>query len=148
MPHPLAMSAADLGDLPQGVTEQMMSDLVREFYGRARADALLGPIFEEKLAGHWEQHFEKLTDFWSNIGMRTGRYQGRPLPAHLGLDLTPEHFSHWLALFEQTVRDVLPEAAAPFFIARAHRIAESFQLGLNIGEKAQNFRAEQAARKD
>ena len=107
---------------------------------------MLGPIFEARLAGHWEEHIARLTDFWSQIGLRTGRYNGRPLPAHAALDLAPEHFKIWLGLFEQTARDVLPPDGARFFIARAHRIAESFQLGLNIGEKALDFRAAQRSR--
>jgi len=146
MPHPLAARAAGYDEPPAGLTEEMMARLVREFYTRARLDPLLGPIFEARLAGHWEEHFAKLTDFWSQIGLRTGRYEGRPLPAHAALGLEPEHFKTWLALFEQTARDVLPPDGARFFSARAHRIAESFQIGLNIGDKAMDFRAAQRDR--
>jgi hemoglobin len=146
MPHPLAARAAGYDEPPAGLTEEMMARLVREFYTRARLDPLLGPIFEARLSGHWEEHFAKLTDFWSQIGLRTGRYEGRPLPAHAALGLEPEHFKTWLALFEQTARDVLPPDGARFFAARAHRIAESFQIGLNIGEKAMDFRAAQRDR--
>jgi hemoglobin len=147
MPHPLAARAFS-DEPPAGLTEAMMERLVREFYGRARQDPLLGPIFEERLAGHWEEHIARLTDFWSQIGLRTGRYNGRPLPAHVALDLAPEHFGVWLGLFEATARDVLPPDGAAFFVARAHRIAESFQIGLNIGDKAMNFRAAQKNRED
>ena len=80
------------------------------------------------------------------IGLRSGRYSGRPLPAHMALGLEPEHFKAWLELFEATAREVLPPDGAAFFIARAHRIADSFQLGLNIGDKALDFRALQRAR--
>ncbi|MGO9428996.1 group III truncated hemoglobin [Rhodoblastus sp.] len=147
MAHPLAARALN-DEPPAGLTEAMMENLVREFYSRGRKDPLLGPIFEEKLAGHWEEHIAKLTDFWSQIGLRTGRYSGRPLPAHMALGLEPRHFGAWLALFEATARDVLPPAGAAFFVARAHRIAESFQLGLNIGDKALDFRALQGRRED
>jgi hemoglobin len=153
MPHPQplapvarARAGISLEEPPEGLTEAMISTLVREFYGRARKESLLGPIFEEKLAGRWEEHIAKLTDFWSQIGLRTGRYSGRPLPAHAGLGLDAGHFSAWLALFEATARDVLSPEGAAFFIARAHRIAESFQIGLNVGEKALDFRAIQADR--
>ncbi len=146
MPHPLVAFSNRLEEPPPGLTEEMMARLVREFYGRARLDPKLGPIFEKKLAGHWEEHFAKLTDFWSQIGLRSGRYSGRPLPAHADLGLAPEHFRIWLELFENTARDVLPPDAGAFFVARARRIAESFMLGLNIGESAMQFRAEQRAR--
>ncbi len=106
------------------------------------------PIFEEKRAGHWEEYFSKLTDFRSRIGLRAGRYEGRPLPAHAALDLAPEHFTAWLDLFAATARDIPPPEGARFFVARANRIAESFQIGLNIGDKALNFRAAQKAREE
>jgi hemoglobin len=147
MPHPL-VARAQSDEPPAGLTEAMMETLVREFYGRARQDPLLGPIFEQRLAGHWEEHIARLIDFWSQIGLRTGRYNGRPLPIHAALDLAPEHFRIWLGLFEATARDVLPPEGAKFFVARARRIAESFQIGLNIGDKAMDFRATQSARDD
>ena len=147
MPHPLSLRAASNNlEPPAGLTEEMMERLVREFYGAARKNPLLGPIFAERLEGHWEEHIAKLTDFWSQIGLRTGRYEGRPLPAHAALGLDPAHFTIWLALFEETARKVLPPDGADYFIARAHRIAESFQLGLNIGDKAVDFRAAQRRR--
>ncbi len=149
MPHPLAArarAATPAEEAPEGLTEAMIEALVREFYGRARKNPRLGPIFEQKLAGRWDEHIAKLTDFWSQIGMRTGRYAGRPLPAHARLGLDKEDFSDWLALFEATARDVLPPEGAIFFISRAHRIAESFQIGLDIGDKALDFRAAQALR--
>ena len=147
MPHPLSLRAASNNlEPPAGLTEEMMERLVREFYGAARKNPLLGPIFAQRLDGHWEEHIAKLTDFWSQIGLRTGRYEGRPLPAHASLGLDPAHFTIWLALFEETARKVLPPDGADYFIARARRIAESFQLGLNIGDKAVDFRAAQRRR--
>ena len=62
---------------------------------------------------------------------RTGRYQGRPLAAHLRLkEVRPEHFQRWLRLFRETAAEVCPGEVAVFFIDRAERIAESFQLGM------------------
>jgi len=148
MPHPLAIRARATDEPPAGITEAMIEQLVREFYQRARQDAVLGPIFEVRLADHWEEHIGRLVDFWSQIGLRTGRYDGRPLPAHAALDLEPQHFRIWLGLFEGTARDVMPPEAAAFFIGRAHRIAESFQLGLNIGDKALAFRDAQKGREE
>lgn len=120
-------------------TEAMVKTLVHTFYGRVREDAMLGPIFEEKLAGRWEPHLAKLVDFWSSIAMATGRYHGRPMPPHFNLGLEEEHFAAWLSLFEATARDVCPPDAAAFFIDRAHRIADSFQMNLGLGSKALRF---------
>jgi len=40
------------------------------------------------------------------------------------------HFDRWLALFEQTARDICPPAAGERFVERASRDAESLELGV------------------
>jgi len=126
-------------DRPRDLSEPLIERLVHSFYGRVRADAVLGPIFESRLAGRWDVHLAKMVDFWSSIALKTGHYDGRPLAPHHRLGLTPAHFQRWLGLFEETVRDLCDGPAAAFLIDRAHRIAESFQIGLNIGAKALRF---------
>jgi hemoglobin len=112
-----------------GVTEAMIRDVVHTFYGRVRADAMLGPVFEAKITD-WPAHLAKLVDFWSSVLLTTGRYHGRPMPAHARLPVEAEHFDHWLALFRATVREVCPPPAAGLFIDRAERIAQSLELGV------------------
>ena len=120
----------------EGVTEEMIRELVVTFYDRVLKDSELGPIFHEKLSGRWSRHLAIMVDFWSSIALRTARYSGKPQAAHFGLDLTPELFTRWLDLFEKTAREILEPDAAEFFIVRAKRIAESLQIGLGIGPKA------------
>lgn len=126
-------------DLPQEISEALVAELVHIFYGRIREDAVLGPIFEARLAGRWDGHLAAMVDFWSSVTMLTGRYRGKPHVAHEPLSLTPEHFQRWLGLFEKTVGDLCAGPAAALFIDRAHRIADSLQIGLNIGPKALNL---------
>jgi hemoglobin len=123
-------------DLPHEISDELVSRLVETFYGRVRLDPVLGPIFESQLEGRWDEHLAALKDFWSSVTMLTGRYRGKPHAAHVPLGLTPAHFEHWLGLFETTVNDLCAGPAAALFISRAHRIAESLQIGLNIGPKA------------
>lgn len=52
------------------------------------------------------------------------------------MSLTPELFARWLALFEQTAREIFEPDVAAYFVNRAGRIAESLQIGLGIGPKA------------
>lgn len=125
--------------LPQELSEPLVEQLVHAFYARVRADSVLGPIFEARLAGRWDAHLGKMVDFWSSIALKSGRYAGQPHVAHQSLGLTPEHFERWLALFEDTLATVCAGPAAAFFIDRAHRIADSLQIGLNIGPKALPF---------
>jgi len=125
--------------LPQDLSEALIGEVVQTFYARIRKDTVLGPIFEARLAGRWDKHLSAMTDFWSSVLLKTGRYHGRPHAAHHPLGLTPAHFSRWLALFEATVGDLCAGPAAALFVDRAHRIAESLQIGLNIGSKALHF---------
>lgn len=107
----------------------LIDKLVRGFYARVREDALLGPIFEERVAD-WEGHLLNLIAFWSSVMLSTGTYSGRPMPKHAVLPIDGTHFARWLELFESSARDLCPGIAAERFIDRAHRMAESLQLGL------------------
>jgi hemoglobin len=120
----------------EGVTEEMIRELVFTFYDRVLQDPELGPIFHQALSGRWSEHLALMVDFWSSIALRTARYSGKPQAAHFGLPLTPELFNRWLELFETTAREILEKDVAEFFIVRAQRIAESLQIGLGIGPKA------------
>ena len=111
------------------LTEEKIARLVATFYGRARTDDLIGPIFNAAVKD-WDHHIEKITDFWSSIMLKTGRYDGRPMRPHLMLPLTGEHFDRWLVLFEATAREIFEPDVAEAFIIRARRIADSFEMGI------------------
>ncbi|HMO29882.1 group III truncated hemoglobin [Enterovirga sp.] len=125
------MSVTFVGDpaAPPLVSEAAIRDLVHTFYGRVREDELIGPVFEAEVAD-WDRHLANLCDFWSSVVLRTSRYQGRPLRPHLRLRLEGAHFDRWLDLFERTAAEVLPREAAPVFIDRARRIADSFEMAV------------------
>ncbi|PKU23841.1 group III truncated hemoglobin [Telmatospirillum siberiense] len=111
------------------LTEQHISDLVRGFYARARADDLLGPMFAAAI-DDWEGHFKIVEDFWSHALLGTARYRGTPFGPHMRLPIELEHFGRWLALFTMTAEEVLPQQAAPLAIAKARHMTESFKAGL------------------
>jgi hemoglobin len=112
-----------------GIDESMIAALVTAFYAQVRQDPLIGPIFEERVED-WDLHLEKLCAFWSSVMLMTGRYHGRPMQVHMPLPVGNEHFDRWLALFETTARAICPPQAAAHFIERAHRIADSLELGI------------------
>jgi hemoglobin len=118
---------------------------VHTFYDRVGADEVLGPIFEAQLNGRWDAHLDTMVDFWSSVALPTGRYAGKPHVAHSGLGLEHSHFEQWLELFEVTVSELCDANVATFFVDRAHRIADSLQIGLNIGPKALHLPARTAA---
>lgn len=115
-----------------GITEAMTARLVHEFYAKVRRDALLGPVFEGAIHD-WDSHLAKLCDFWSSVTLMSGRYKGRPVPAHVGLPgIGPQMFARWLDLFRETARDECPPEAAALFIASAERIAASLQMSIDF----------------
>lgn len=118
------------------ISEMLIHRLVHTFYARVRMDPELGPIFDQTIGSRWDGQLATMVEFWSSIALSSGRYGGKPHVAHRGLGLSPGHFRRWLALFEETAREICPGDAAAFFIDRAHRIADSLQIGLNIGSKA------------
>lgn len=111
------------------ITEASLARLVQTFYGRAREDELIGPIFNAAVAD-WDHHIGKITDFWSSMMLKTGRYDGRPMRPHLRLPLQGAHFDRWLQLFESTANDIFSAEIAQAFILRARRIADSFEMGI------------------
>jgi hemoglobin len=96
-----------------------------------RADPELGPVFNDAVHD-WPEHLDKLAAFWSSVMLTTGRYKGRPLPAHMKHKprITPQLFERWLALWRETSDAMMPAAAAQALQDKAARIAESLQLGL------------------
>jgi len=112
-----------------GIDETMIERLIRAFYVQVRQDALLAPVFEERIVD-WEPHLEMMFAFWASLTLMTGRYHGQPMAKHVVLQVDASHFDRWLELFEQTARQVCPPEAAERFIERAHRVAESLELGL------------------
>jgi len=112
-----------------GIDEAMIERLVRGFYARVREDACLGPIFDSRIS-EWEPHLQRMCAFWSSVTLMSGRYHGQPMRVHLPLPIDARYFDRWLALFEATAREVCPPRSADVFIDRAHRIAQSLELGV------------------
>lgn len=110
------------------VSEDDIRRLVDSFYVAARDDGLLGPVFAVHVKD-WSVHLPRMYDFWSTVVLRTGRYSGRPIDAHLALpNLTHAHFERWLSLWETTVARVIPRAAREAFVSAAHRMGASMSF--------------------
>lgn len=112
-----------------GIDEHMIQELVHRFYARIRADELLGPIFNARIQD-WAPHLERMCQFWSSVVLSSGVYHGQPMRMHMPLPVDARHFDHWLALFEQTARELFDERIAEYFMERARRIALSLELGI------------------
>lgn len=112
-----------------GLDPEMLSELVHRFYGKIRADAVLGPIFASRITD-WPPHLDRMVAFWSSVALMTGQYHGAPVPAHAHLPVTRAHFDRWLDLFRETAHEVCPPAGAAHVIDRAERIARSLHMAV------------------
>ena len=117
----------------EGITEDHLRRLIPSFYARVRRDPLIGPVFNSAIHD-WDEHLDRLADFWSSVMLTSGRYKGRPLPAHIKHSdaITPASFERWLALWRETTAEVMPPAAAEAMQEKAARIAESLSLGIEF----------------
>lgn len=118
---------------PPALTEDDLNRVVDAFYDRVRADAMLGPIFNNAIHD-WPGHLVTLQAFWSSVMLTTGRYKGQPMVAHArhATDITPATFERWLMLWRETTDALLPADAAAAMQEKAARIAESLMLGIDF----------------
>jgi len=112
-----------------GVDEALIERVVRRFYEHVQQDALLGPIFASRIV-EWEPHLARMQSFWSSVALMSGQYHGQPMPLHARLAIESRHFDRWLELFEATVLELCEPLAARHFMERAHRIAQSLEIGV------------------
>ncbi len=121
------MTAAIMAET--GLDEAVLRRLVHGFYARIRADAVLGPIFADRISD-WEPHLERMVAFWSSVALMTGRYHGRPVPSHTPLPIDASHFDRWLGLFRETAQELCTPAGAAHVTVRAERIARSLHIAV------------------
>jgi hemoglobin len=137
-PRPYGLSLSERPALPdadaEGIDEDLVRDVVAEFYRRARRDGRLGPVFEAQVR-EWDAHLARMNDFWSAALLRTGRYSGRPVETHRRIGgLSARHFDRWIELFEETVRDLCPPPQAEAFLVRARRMRDGMIMVLRLGD--------------
>jgi hemoglobin len=112
------------------VSDRDICTVVAAFYARVRTDPVLAPIFAAHV-GDWAMHERRITEFWRNAIFGTGGYDGNPMQVHKAAqNVQTEHFSHWLALFDAVLTDVLPPETAMAWSALAARIGRGLAFGL------------------
>ena len=114
------------------LSEEQIGVLLDLFYTKVRADPELGPIFARAIADdEWPAHMAVIQDFWSAVMLKSGRYRGNPLQVHKEIEgVSPELFERWLALFDESCREMLPPDLAEAMHGRAVQIADSLKAGL------------------
>ena len=116
-----------------GIDAAFIDRLVEAFYAKIREDDLLGPIFAERIAD-WSPHLARMKGFWRSVLHNSGEFSGNPMLKHLaipGLEL--RHFSRWLDLFYETLREAEGKPAATDLVgARARMIADSLLTAIEM----------------
>lgn len=111
--------------------------LVAEFYRRAFADEVLGPVFVDVARVDLSAHLPVMGDFWETVLLRAGRYHRNALRPHVALaakvELTDAHFARWLQLWTGTVDERHTGTRAHLAKTQAARIAGSIRRRLRGG---------------
>lgn len=112
------------------VTRDDIRRVVKRFYQEVRDDAVLAPIFAQHVTD-WDAHERKITAFWANAILYERSYDGNPMQVHKAAgSVRPEHFAHWLEMFDEVLLKELPESTAAGWSLLAHRIGRGLRLGL------------------
>ena len=125
----IAQAAAAHGVTPEEekrariIIEKGLEDGVARFYEIVRQDDLIGPIFTGAVHD-FPAHMKTMVDFWSRVVLGTERYGGMPLPPHVKLDLTEEHFVRWLEIWKQAAEATMPEPLAQLVTQKAANMAQ------------------------
>lgn len=108
--------------------------LVREFYGRALTDPIIGFLFTDVAKLDLEHHVPRITRFWETILLDARTYSGGAFRPHLELHskvpLTQGHFERWLALWRETVDELFEGERAELAKSHAERVAQAFAARL------------------
>ena len=109
--------------------------LVTTFYGKIRKDFLLGPIFNEMI-DDWEEHLERLTDFWETNLFFAKSYKGNPIEKHVEVDkkfdgkINELHFGTWINLWYQTIDELFEGDTAQIAKNRARNMGSHIHIHL------------------
>jgi hemoglobin len=121
-------------NIPADLSESHIAALVDHFYDKVRRDPVLGPVFNP-VVHDWPEHQRTLVSFWSSVVLKTGTYRGNPMAAHRPHPIRAGHFDHWLALWRESVLEVIPAEHTGVFIDHAMRIGYSLRYGLGLDER-------------
>lgn len=111
--------------------DTVLPTLLTSFYAAVRADPQLGPVFADAVED-WDEHLDRLADFWSSVMRASARYKGNPLAAHMKHveRIEPAMFDRWLALWREATDTFIPPRHAAELQEKAERMARNLNGAL------------------
>ena len=114
-----------VGDLEK---REDVRELVSNFYSKVRKNKEIGEFFNRTVLD-WDEHEERLTDFWENTLFMNKTYSGNPIRVHLNVDrlfdhtIEQKHFGIWLNLWFETIDELFQGNNATKAKMRARKMA-------------------------
>lgn len=101
--------------------------VINRFYEHVLADAQLAPFFNQHFRVHFDKHLPRMYDYWENVMLHTGTYNGNPMRTHQLLHakhpLAASDFKRWLELFFTTIDELFEGPQAEELKLRARNIS-------------------------
>lgn len=121
-----------------------LSKLVHSFYDKIRANDEIGPFFNETI-NDWDEHLEKLTDFWENNLFSVRKYLGNPVVVHVEVDqkfnheINPNLFGLWLNLWFETLEELFEGENVETLKFRARKMGTVFMMAIYENRKQNTY---------
>jgi hemoglobin len=115
------------------LNEDLVTRLLEAFYVKVRRDPELAPVFEGIIGDGWPAHMKRIEAFW-RMAMRISRGYNGPdfMPAHLKhASIKAGQLKRWLALFEQTVDEIVAPDLRARFMHVANAMADNLRISLD-----------------
>lgn len=118
-----------------------VSLLVNSFYKKIRANEEIGPFFSETIKD-WDEHLEKLTDFWETNLFAVRKYFGNPIDAHNEVDqkfnnvIDSSIFGLWLNLWFETLDELFVGENVEILKRRARKMSTFLMINIHENRKA------------
>lgn len=120
--------------LMEAVDRPALRRLVGAFYDDVQQDDLLGPVFAAAIPpAAWDDHLERMTDFWSTVMLGTRSFRGNVFQKHVALaevaDVKPAHFLRWVSLWNANTSAMFPGPVADELQLTAQGIGRNLFYG-------------------
>lgn len=107
--------------------------LVSSFYKKVRQNPEIGYFFNQVIKD-WDEHLDKLTDFWESHLFGKAIYYGNPKKAHIEVDqrnneqISSYHFGVWLNMWFETIDELYEGERAERAKTNARKMSSNLYL--------------------